>query len=178
MYILLDSNIWKSRIRIGVWERTCVFRCCYSRLDHLLSLDRWYVLNHSCRYQKNSLVRCSFSRMLPYTINVGNFIDNGLFCWRRRDVLLETTCCFVENDVLFCWKWRVVLLKTTCCFSHTMGGIEKNKRRVENEGRREGTLESRNEIVKIPIIPPLARTRTRALTGVLSFLLSQVSHTE
>ena len=24
--------------------------------------------------------------------------------------------CFVENDVLFCWKRRVVLLKTTCCF--------------------------------------------------------------
>ena len=62
------------------------------------------------------------------------------------------TCCFVENDVLFCWKRRVVLLKTTCCFSHTIGGTEKNKRRVENEDRREGTLESKNEFVKIPII--------------------------
>ena len=55
-----------------------------------------------------------------------------------------------------------------------MGGIEKNKRRVENEGRREGTLESRNEFVKIPIIPP-PLARTRAPTGDLSFLLSQVS---
>ena len=33
-----------------------------------------------------------------------------------------------------------------------MGGIEKNKRRVEKAGRREGILESRNEFVKIPII--------------------------
>ena len=75
-----------------------------------------------------------------------------LFYRKRRDVLLKTTCCFVENDVLFCWKRRVVLLKTTCCFSHTIEGKEKNERRVENEDRREGTLESKNEFVKIPII--------------------------
>ena len=57
-----------------------------------------------------------FSRMLPYTINLGKFIYNALFCWKWRVVLQETTWCFVENDVLFCWKRRVVLLETTCCF--------------------------------------------------------------
>ena len=52
-----------------------------------------------------------------------------------------------------------------------MGGTEKNKRRVENEDRREGILESRNEFVKIPII-----NSSRAhITGVFVFLLSQVS---
>ena len=45
------------------------------------------------------------------------FAENiGLFYWKRRLVLLKTTCWFVENDVLFYWKWRVVLLKMTCCF--------------------------------------------------------------
>jgi len=27
--------------------------------------------------------------------------NNGLFCRKRRVVLLKTTCCFAENDVLF-----------------------------------------------------------------------------
>lgn len=45
-----------------------------------------------------------------------------------------------------------------------MGGIEKNKRRVESEGRREGTLESRNEFVKIPIIT-LSRAYAYARTN-------------
>ena len=31
-------------------------------------------------------------------------------------VLVKTTCCFMENDVLFYGKRRVVLWKVTCCF--------------------------------------------------------------
>ena len=27
--------------------------------------------------------------------------NDGLFCWKRRLVLLKMTCCFIENDVLF-----------------------------------------------------------------------------
>ena len=62
-----------------------------------------------------------------------------------------------------------------------MGGTEKNKRRVENEDRREGILESRNEFVKIPIIPPsrayaYARTNRRfiffAVTSVTAIYVS------
>lgn len=62
-----------------------------------------------------------------------------------------------------------------------MGGIEKNKRRVENEDRREGILESRNEFVKIPIIPlsrayAYARTNRRfiffAVTSVTGLFIS------
>ena len=62
-----------------------------------------------------------------------------------------------------------------------MGGIEKNKRRVENEDRREGILESRNEFVKIPIIPlsrayAYARTNRRfiffAVTSVTGLYVS------
>ena len=62
-----------------------------------------------------------------------------------------------------------------------MGGIEKNKRRVEKAGRREGILESRNEFVKIPIIPPArayayARTNRRfifcAVTSVTGLYVS------
>ena len=62
-----------------------------------------------------------------------------------------------------------------------MGGTEKNKRRVENEGRREGILESRNEFVKIPIIPlsrayAYARTNRRfiffAVTSVTGLYVS------
>ena len=36
-----------------------------------------------------------------------------------RFVLSKTLCCFVGNDVLFCWKRRVVLLITTCRFIET-----------------------------------------------------------
>ena len=62
-----------------------------------------------------------------------------------------------------------------------MGGTEKNKRRVENEDRREGILESRNEFVKIPIIPlsrayAYARTNRRfiffAVTSVTGLYVS------
>ena len=55
------------------------------------------------------------------------FTENDvLFCWKRRVVLLKTTACFTENDVLFCWKRRVVLLKTTACFFQVMGGYFSN----------------------------------------------------
>ena len=45
-----------------------------------------------------------------------------------------------------------------------MGGTEKNKRRVEKADRREGTLESRNEFVKISIIT-LSRAYAYARTN-------------
>ena len=54
-----------------------------------------------------------------------------------------------------------------------MGGTEKNKRRVENEDRREGTLESRNEFVKIPIIT-LSRAYAYARTN-RSFIIFAVT---
>ena len=38
------------------------------------------------------------------------------------------------------------------CFLLKSGRTEKNKGTFENEDRREGTLESKNEFVKIPII--------------------------
>ena len=28
-----------------------------------------------------------------------------MFYYKRRVVLLQTTCCFTQNDVLFLWKW-------------------------------------------------------------------------
>ena len=53
-----------------------------------------------------------------YLLFVGYFY---FFLLDQRLVLLKTTCCFTENDVLFYWKWRVVLLKTTCCFDENDG---------------------------------------------------------
>ena len=52
------------------------------------------------------------------------FTENDvLFYWKWRVVLLKMTACFTENDVLFYWKWRVVLLKTTACFFSSNGWI-------------------------------------------------------
>ena len=57
-----------------------------------------------------------------------------------------------------------------------MGGIEKNKRRVESKGRREGTLESRNEFVKIPIIPlPRAYAYARTNRRFIFFAVTSVT---
>ena len=86
------------------------------------------------------------------------------------DVLLS------KNDVLFYWKWRVVLLKMTCCF------IENDVSFFSGDGlvifplcKSMGIMES--WIVKIPITT-LSRACVYAhITGVLSFLLSQVSQT-
>ena len=55
-----------------------------------------------------------------------------------------------------------------------MGGIEKNKRRVKSEGRREGTLESRNEFVKIPIIT-LSRAYARTNRRFIFFAVTSVT---
>ena len=76
-------------------------------------------------------VRAHTTGILCFLLSqVSHFLDNSLllcwlplisnifwrFCRKHRLVLLKTTCCFTENDVLFYRKWRVVLSKMTCCF--------------------------------------------------------------
>ena len=75
---------------------------------------------------------------------------------------------------MFCGKRRVVLMKRTCRFVESEGSF------LMHDGKRKKTMgetELKNGVcgkVKIHIITPFARTRTRVL-GVFVFLLSQVS---
>ena len=88
--------------------------------------------------------------------------NDVLFYWKRRLVLLKTTCCFTENDVLFYWKRRVVFFRWWISHFSALQEDENN-----------GKLNCENTYNN-----PLSRVRVRAhITGVLSFLLSQVSQT-
>ena len=105
--------------------------------------------------QKMPLESCSVNSTPTWC-----FVESDvLFCWKRCVVLLKTTCCFVESDVLFWWKRRVVLLKLTCRFWWTI------RSSICPIGKRKSVrMDQSSEIgifcVKIPIIVPLARTRT------------------
>ena len=98
-----------------------------------------------------------------------------LFWWKRRVVLMKVTCCFVENDVLFWWKWRVVLMKMTCRFWWTI------RSGICPIGKRKSVRTNQSSEVEIFICENtynrLSRVHAYAhITGVLLFLLSQVSH--
>ena len=56
-------------------------------------------------------VFCCFSVLLRLL----GIVRRG-YCRKARAASSQSTVCFVENIVLFRWKRRVVLLKTTCCF--------------------------------------------------------------
>ena len=113
--------------------------------------------------------------------NQGYFVFCWFFCSPPfvghcpKRVLPVSTCHFLATHGLFCRKQRVVLLKTTCCFIETdvLFSIKEEKPRNPspwNRNRKENI-----GIVKIPIIT-LSRARTRTLLSrVFAFLLSQVS---
>ena len=104
------------------------------------------------------------------------------FCWKSQKRSLESysvdstpTWCFVESDVLFCWKWRVVLMKTTCRFWWTI------RSGICPIGKRKSVRMNQSLEVEIFICENtynrLSRVHAYAhITGVLLFLLSQVSH--
>ena len=98
-----------------------------------------------------------------------------LFCWKWRVVLMKVTCCFDESDVLFWWKRRVVLLKVTCRFWWTI------RSGICPIGKRESVRMNQSSEVGIFICENTYNRPSRAhayahITGVLLFLLSQVSH--
>ena len=96
-----------------------------------------------------------------------------LFKWRV--VLVKTTCCFNEYDVLFGWKRRVVLVKTTCCFSKNDVWFSMKGRKREKICPRNRNREQRIRIVKTSITPFFHAHAYTRITGVFAFLLSQVS---
>ena len=55
------------------------------------------------------VIPCYCDGYLYFAIFFDVFAENdGLFCRKRRVVLLKTTCCFVENDVLFFLSQRKI----------------------------------------------------------------------
>ena len=104
------------------------------------------------------------------------------FCWKSQKRSLESysvdltpTWCFVESDVLFCWKRRVVLLKPTCRFWWTI------RSGICPIGKRESVRMNQSSEIGIFLCENTYNRPSRAhayahITGVLLFLLSQVSH--
>ena len=85
------------------------------------------------------------------------FVINGLFYGKRRLVLWKTTARFMRNNGSFCGKRRLVL-------GNAMGEDDTEKFKLKNEKLN----------CEKPYNAP-SRVRTRAFTGVFTFLLSQVS---
>ena len=100
---LINVNLIPSRARIRAhWQEFSCFCChkCHTFLTKLLwicLLSRFYniffvYLPLKVRIMKNVAER-----------KWADYPENKLpsFLFHRRDVLVKTTCCFVENDVLF-----------------------------------------------------------------------------
>ena len=97
------------------------------------------------------------------------------FSTKQVFLSLQMTACFSKNDVWFWWKRRVVLVKTTCGFGENDVWFSMKGKERENTHPRNKNREQRIRIVKIPITPiPRAHAYTR-IPGVFAFLLSQVS---
>ena len=94
-----------------------------------------------------------------YLLFVGN---SCFFLLNQRLVFHKTSACFSQNDVLFYWKRRVVFFRWWISHFSALQEDENN-----------GKLNCENTYNN-----PLSRVRVRAhITGILSFLLSQVSQT-
>ena len=94
--------LWCSANCVIIWESTSLV-CILRKYVHVSSWTCAYFL----LFWAYSSVKCS---VFPLQNNV-------LFYYKRRVVLLQTTCYFTTNDVLFYHKRRDVLLQTTCRFT-------------------------------------------------------------
>ena len=96
---------------------------------------------------------------------------------KQRLVLPKTTARFTKNDGSFYTKRRLVLHKTTAHFTKNNGSFYIKQRLVcciVYERHNTATVEKTNSE---KFYNPLSRAYAYAhITGVLSFLLSQVSH--
>ena len=85
------------------------------------------------------------------------------FCRKRRFVLLKTTCCFVENDVLFYWKRRVVFWERTEELRNIRG---KRKTEWGEKTKRAGVCDTcDSKKWEIPVMRDRAYTRMCARTS-------------
>ena len=107
----------------------------------------------------------------------GYFTQNdGLFYSKRRVVLLKTTGCFTQNDGLFYSKRRVVLFKTTGCFTQNDGLFYSKRRGVCCKvDEKHNPCNSRKRNCEKFYNAPSHAYACAHITGVLHFLLSQVS---
>ena len=103
--------------------------------------------------------------------------NDGSFYTKQRLVLHKTTARFTQNDGSFCTKQRLVLPKTTAHFTQNNGSFYTKQRLVcciIFERHNTATVE-KNNCEKL-YNPPSHAYAYAHITGVLSFLLSQVSH--
>ena len=95
---------------------------------------------------------------------------------KRQVILLKTTGCFTQNDGSFYSKRRVVLLKTTGCFTQN-DGLFYSKRRIVccKIDEKHNPCNSRKKNCEKFYNASSHAYACAHITGVLHFLLSQVS---
>ena len=105
-----------------------------------------------------------------------DFGTNDLFGLKQQVVLLKTSGCFTQNDGSFYSKRRVVLLKTTGCFTQN-DGLFYSKRRIVccKIDEKHNPCNSRKRNCKKFYNASSHAYACAHITGVLHFLLSQVS---
>ena len=117
--------LWGVRVRAR--EKKFFWKSLHSQKAKLREREKWLscgqqrVAKSSCcdaGFCKKNDVSFYWKRRVVLLKTTCRFVENNVsFCWKQRVVLLKTTCRFVENNVSFYWKQRVVLLKTTCCLN-------------------------------------------------------------